>query len=87
MIITKITVRSATKFNHPTQSYSNLEAGIEITAEVAEWEDWWKCTKELQIHADSAVAAHKQQQIDTIRGAERLLQGAKRNEDDSEELF
>lgn len=78
MRIKTVTVRSGTTHKHPTQEYSNLQASIEMTADLQDGEDETIAIRDLQSRADAFMAQHKQQQIDAILAAQRCLEEPKR---------
>lgn len=66
MQITEITVKAGRVFNHPHESYSNLQPSIVLRAQIAPGEDVDACARALQLRAETLVETHKQGMLESI---------------------
>lgn len=66
MRVTEITVSAGRTFNHPYEDYSNLRPHVTLKAEIAEGEDFKRCVKDLQVHAEGLVEEHKRVMLDSL---------------------
>lgn len=76
MKIIQIKVKAGRVFNHPHESYSNLQPSIELVAMIDPEEDWISAGKRLQDQAERMVESHKQAMLQTI---EQLAETAQIN--------
>jgi len=66
MQITEIAVKAGRVFNHPHESYSNLQPSIELRAKLDPGEDPDVCARALQLRAETLVETHKQGMLESI---------------------
>ena len=82
MKIQTITVKAGRCFNHPYESYSNLQPEITMTATIEEGDDPHACAKALQQQAETLVEDHKQTMLKSLHELETL----KRSQQEIQEL-
>jgi hypothetical protein len=70
--VTKITVSAGRVFNHPFESYSNLQPHVTVEATPGLAEDWEEVTKQLQATAEKLVEDHKQHMLKSLAELERM---------------
>jgi len=74
MKITEVNVSAGRVIPHPTESYSNLRAGVVVKATIEDGEDMEAVVKALQAKAEKLIEDHKNHLLESIRNLERLSQ-------------
>ena len=77
MKTTTITVSAGRCFNHPYESYSNLQPHVEMTATIEEGDDPIECAKQLQHAAETLVEDHKRTMLASIEELEQMRRSQK----------
>lgn len=72
MKITKITVQAARCFNHPYESYSNLQPQVRLEADLIDGEDPIEAAKALQSQAETLVEDHKQAMLASLHHLQQM---------------
>jgi len=74
MKITQITARAGRVVPHPTRSFANVRADLELTATIDESDDQDECVRKLQIQVERTVEEHIAEVQHAIREGEHVAQ-------------